>query len=50
MKDHHMDDNGEILVKALNKLDTEGYEIVSTSGGLGDKSGMITKIFLAKKK
>ncbi len=50
MKDHHMDDNGEILVKALNMLDSEGYEVISTTGGLGDKSGMITKIFLRKKK
>ena len=50
MKDHHMDDNGELLVKTLNRLDSEGYEVISTAAGLGDKSGMITKIFLRLKK
>jgi len=50
MKDHHIDDNGDLLVKTLNKLDTEGYEVISTAGGLGDKSGFITKVFLRKKK
>jgi hypothetical protein len=49
MKDHHLDDNGNIIVNALNKLDDEGYEVISTSGGLGDRSGMITKVFLKKK-
>jgi len=50
MKDHHLDDNGDLLVKTLNRLDGEGYEVISTAGGLGDKSGMITKVFLRKKK
>ena len=49
MKDHHLDDNGEIIVKALNKLDDEGYEIISTAAGFGDRSGMITKVFFKKK-
>lgn len=50
MKDHHLDDNGDLLVKTLNKLDSEGYEVITSAAGLGDKSGMITKVFLRKKK
>jgi len=50
MKDHHIDDNGNLLVTTLNKLNSEGYEVVSTAGGLGDKSGFITKVFLRLKK
>ena len=50
MKDHHIDDNGDLLIKTLNKLDSEGYEVISTAGGLGDKSGFITKVFLRLKK
>ncbi|ABG59062.1 hypothetical protein CHU_1795 [Cytophaga hutchinsonii ATCC 33406] len=50
MKDHHLDDNGDLLVKTLNKLSSEGYEVISTTGGLGDKSGFITKVFLRLKK
>jgi hypothetical protein len=46
---HNIDDNGEILLGVINKFHAEGYEIVSTSAGLGDKSGMITRIFMGKK-
>ncbi len=49
MNDHHIDDNGEILLGVINKFHAEGYEIVSTTGGLGDRSGFITRIFMGKK-
>lgn len=49
MQDHHLDDNGQLVVQTLNKLSEEGYEVVSSAGGLGDKSGFITKIILKKK-
>ncbi len=42
------DDNGEIILNAINKLAAEGYVIESTAAGLAD-SGMITKIFMKKK-
>jgi hypothetical protein len=41
------DDNGEIILNAINKLVKEGYEITHTAAGL-DRAGMITKIFMRK--
>ena len=46
-KQHH-DDNGDIILTAVNKLQGEGYEITHTAAGLA-QSGMITKIFMKKK-
>jgi hypothetical protein len=43
----HHDDNGEIILKAINKLTAEGYVITHTAAGLA-QSGMITKVFLKK--
>jgi len=41
------DDNGDIILDAINKLVTEGYEIESTSGGMTG-AGIITKVFMRK--
>lgn len=46
-KEHH-DDNGDIILSAINKLQGEGYEITHTAAGLA-QSGMITKVFMKKK-
>lgn len=46
-KEHH-DDNGDIILNAINKLQAEGYEITNTAAGLA-QSGMITKVFMKKK-
>jgi len=46
-KEHH-DDNGDIILGTINKLQGEGYEITHTAGGLA-QSGMITKIFMKRK-
>lgn len=43
----HHDDNGEIILNAINKLTAEGYEITHTTSGLA-QSGMITKVFMKK--
>ncbi|WP_299250872.1 hypothetical protein [uncultured Cytophaga sp.] len=50
MKDQHMDDNKNLLITTLDKLNTEGYEVIFTSAGLGNKFGMIIKVFLRLKK
>lgn len=42
------DDNGDIILNALNKLVAEGYSIESTAAGTTD-AGMITKVFMRKK-
>ena len=46
-KQHH-DDNGDIILGAINKLQGEGYEITHTAAGVA-QSGMITKVFMKKK-
>src|SRR5262245_31121284 len=46
-KSEHHDDNGEIILNAINKLVAEGYTISHTAGGLA-QSGMITKVFMVK--
>lgn len=46
-KEYH-DENGELLVKILNDLRDEGYEITSTSTGKA-QSGVISKIIMEKK-
>ncbi|MFN3402866.1 MAG: hypothetical protein ACK40G_02150 [Cytophagaceae bacterium] len=45
--DNH-DDNGEILLNAVNKLTAQGYDIEHVASGLA-QSGMITKLFMRKK-
>ncbi len=45
--DHH-DDNGDIILNAINKLTAQGYEIDHTASGVAP-AGMITKIFMRKK-
>ncbi|HSZ25152.1 MAG TPA: hypothetical protein VK766_05515 [Cytophagaceae bacterium] len=47
-KTENHDDNGDIILTAINKLVAEGYEIESSAAGLTD-AGMITKVFLKKK-
>ena len=42
------DDNGDIILDAINKLVGEGYVIESTSGGMTG-AGIITKVFMKKK-
>ena len=46
-KEHH-DDNGDIILTAINKLQGEGYEITHTAAGVSS-AGMITKVFMKKK-
>lgn len=43
----HHDDNGEIILNAINKLVAEGYVVSHTAAGLA-QSGMITKVFMSK--
>lgn len=42
------DDNGDIILNAINKLVADGYVIESSAAGLTD-AGMITKVFMKKK-
>ncbi len=42
------DDNGDIILNAINKLVSDGYVIESTAAGMTD-AGMITKVFMKKK-
>lgn len=42
------DDNGDLILKAVNDLGQKGYHIAHISSGLA-QSGMITKIFMTKK-
>jgi hypothetical protein len=46
IEDH--DEAGDIVLAAINKLVSEGYQIESTSAGL-DQAGMITKVFMRKR-
>jgi hypothetical protein len=46
-KSEHHDDNGEIILNAINKLVAEGYTISHTAAGLAP-AGMITKVFMVK--
>jgi len=48
MKPEDHDEAGDITLSAINKLQSQGYQIESTSAGL-DQAGMITKIFMRKK-
>jgi hypothetical protein len=50
MDAHNHDDNGQITINKINELVAQGYEVTHVASGLGDKSGMITKIFLRKVK
>ena len=45
--DNH-DDNGDLILTAINKLVDQGYVIENTASGLAN-GGMITKIFMKKK-
>lgn len=45
--DNH-DDNGEITLNAISKLEGEGYVMEGITSGLTE-SGMITKIFMRRK-
>jgi hypothetical protein len=47
MEVEHHDEAGDLVLKAINKLVSEGYRIESTSAGL-DQAGMITKVFMRK--
>lgn len=47
-KDNH-DDNGEIIINAINKLERDGYDLTHVASGLAT-NGMITKIFMVKRK
>jgi hypothetical protein len=46
-KENH-DDNGEIILKAINDLGKKGYKIDHVASGLA-QSGMITKLFMVRK-
>ena len=48
MDAHNHDDNGQIIVNAINGLVDKGYVVEHVGAGLGDKTGMITKIFMRK--
>lgn len=50
MDAHNHDDNGQIIVNKVNDLVAKGYSITHIGSGLGDKTGMITKIFMRKDK
>ena len=41
------DDNGDIILNAINKLVADGYTIESSASGLAE-GGMITKVFMKK--
>jgi len=45
---HNHDENGDIILQAINKVAAEGYELTHATSGLGDKSGMITKLIFQK--
>lgn len=47
-KIENIDDNGDIILEAINKITGQGYELDKTASGLAD-SGMITKLFFRKK-
>jgi len=47
-KIENIDDNGDIILEAINKLTAQGYELDKATSGLAD-SGMITKMFFRKK-
>jgi hypothetical protein len=47
-KIENIDDNGDIIVEAINKITLQGYELDKATSGLAD-SGMITKLFFKKK-
>lgn len=47
-KIENIDDNGDIILEAINKLTAQGYELDKATSGLAD-SGMITKMFFKKK-
>lgn len=48
MKAENHDDNGEIILQAMNDLGAKGYHIAHVTSGLAE-SGMITKIFMTTK-
>jgi hypothetical protein len=48
MDAHNHDDNGQIIVNKVNELVGKGYTVEHVAAGLGDKTGMITKIFMKK--
>lgn len=48
MDAHNHDDNGQIIVNKINELVDKGYVVEHVGAGLGDKTGMITKIFMRK--
>lgn len=50
MQAHNHDDNGQIIVNKVNEFVGKGYSISHVCAGLGDRSGMITKIFMKKEK
>lgn len=50
MDAHNHDDNGQIIVNKINELVDKGYVVEHVGAGLGDKTGMITKIFMRKAK
>ena len=45
-RDNH-DENGEIILNTINKLEDQGYDIEHTVSGLAH-NGMITKLFMRK--
>ena len=47
-KEHH-DENGEKILKAINKLEREGYDLTHVTSGVAH-NGSITKIFMIKRK
>jgi len=47
-KIENIDENGDIILEAINKISAQGYELDKTCSGLAD-SGMITKLFFRKK-
>lgn len=48
MKQENHDDNGEIILNAINKLGAKGYHITHITSGLAN-TGMITKIFMTNR-
>lgn len=49
MKKENKHANGNAIVSTLNRLQKKGYEVTEVGSGLAS-SGMITKIFMTKKK
>ncbi len=47
-KENH-DDNGDIIINAINRLERDGYDLTHIGSGLA-QNGMITKIFMVKRK